>query len=111
MAKLDGAGKVMGSIKRAVRCLLLLLVVLMGFMLGCSEDRAKSSSGEATASPAAQAGTVGESPAGADAPKVGSGVGDQAPTFSLSLTDGSRVTSDGLLRESRPVFLFFFATW
>ena len=98
-------------IKRTGRYFLLLLVALTGFVLGCSEDRTSPSSGEATASPTVLAGRVGESPAGADAPRVGSGVGDQAPEFSLSLTDGSRVTSDGLLSESRPVFLFFFATW
>ena len=42
---------------------------------------------------------------------VGSEVDDHIPEFEFLLTDGSKVTSTGLLSESRPVFLFFFAQW
>lgn len=35
----------------------------------------------------------------------------QSPAFAMSFVDGSKVTSDQLLGEGRPVFLYFFATW
>ena len=43
--------------------------------------------------------------------KVGSSVGDRIPDFEIRLVDGSTVTSASLLSESRPVFLYFVATW
>jgi peroxiredoxin len=38
-------------------------------------------------------------------------VGDRAPDFEIRLVDGTLVTFAGLVAESRPTFLFFFATW
>ena len=43
--------------------------------------------------------------------KVGNKVGNRAPEYALSLVGGSTVTSDSLVSESRPVFLFFLAKW
>ena len=43
--------------------------------------------------------------------KIGSSVGDRIPDFEMRLVDGSTVTSTSLLSESRPVFLYFLATW
>ena len=42
--------------------------------------------------------------------KTGTGIGDRAPEFEISLTDGTPVTSAGLIAEERPAFLFFFST-
>ena len=42
--------------------------------------------------------------------KVGTGVGDRAPEFEISLTDGSLVSAAGLQESQRPAFLFFFST-
>ena len=44
-------------------------------------------------------------------PDVGSSVGDRAPDFEMRLADGTLVTFASLIAESRPAFLFFFATW
>ena len=47
----------------------------------------------------------------APSPEVGSSVGDRTPEFEIRLADGTLVESASLLTESRPAFLFFFATW
>ena len=44
-------------------------------------------------------------------PAVGSSVGDRAPDFEVRLADGTLVTFASLVAESRPAFLYFFATW
>ena len=44
-------------------------------------------------------------------PQAGSSVGDRAPGFEMQLADGTLVTFASLIAESRPAFLFFFATW
>ena len=44
-------------------------------------------------------------------PPVGAGVGDRVPAFAIQLADGSTVSSEELLAQSQPTFLFFFATW
>ncbi len=48
---------------------------------------------------------------GSGAGRVGAAVGDRAPDFTLRLVEGTEVSSAGLQRERRPVFLFFFTTW
>lgn len=50
-------------------------------------------------------------PTQAPSVKVGNQVGDYIPDFSIRLADGSTKTSADLLAESKPVFLFFMATW
>ena len=50
-------------------------------------------------------------PPASPSPAIGTHVGDRIPEFTLRLVDGSIVTFGDLLRESRPTFLFFFATW
>ena len=42
--------------------------------------------------------------------KIGNNIGDRIPEFEIVLTDGSPITSAGLLQNGRPAFLFFFAT-
>ena len=42
--------------------------------------------------------------------KIGNNIGDRIPAFEIVLTDGSPITSAGLLQNGRPAFLFFFAT-
>ena len=42
--------------------------------------------------------------------KIGNNIGDRIPDFEIVLTDGSPITSAGLLQNGRPAFLFFFAT-
>ena len=44
-------------------------------------------------------------------PPVGAGVGELAPSYSLTLFDGSTVSSEDLAKAGKPVFLFFTATW
>ena len=60
----------------------------------------------ATAVPSA---TANEEPA--DAPPVGTNVGNTLPHFEMTLADGSRVSTDVLAAQGQPVFLYFFATW
>ena len=47
----------------------------------------------------------------APGPEVGSSPGDLRPDFEIRLADGTLVKSESLIAESRPAFLFFFATW
>ena len=42
--------------------------------------------------------------------EVGSEVGDRIPPFTLGLVDGVTVSSEQLMDDGRPTFLFFFAT-
>ena len=42
---------------------------------------------------------------------IGNNVGERIPDFSITLIDGSTVTSSDLLAERQPTFLFFFETW
>ncbi len=46
-------------------------------------------------------------------PESGPGyrVGERAPGFSFTTTDGQTVTLTSLLEEGRPVVLFFYETW
>ena len=47
--------------------------------------------------------------AGTDA--VGLDIGKTTPPFTMTLSDGSQVTSDNLADADQPVHLFWFATW
>ncbi len=42
---------------------------------------------------------------------VGSKVGNLIPDFTLQLGHGTTITSDILLSENQPTFLYFFAAW
>ena len=44
-------------------------------------------------------------------PVVGSKVGNRIPDFTLQLVHDSTITSDVLLSQNQPTFLFFFAAW
>jgi cytochrome oxidase Cu insertion factor (SCO1/SenC/PrrC family) len=43
-------------------------------------------------------------------PDAGNKVGYRIPDFTLELVDGEKVSSETLLAEGKPTFLFFFAT-
>ena len=43
--------------------------------------------------------------------EVGYKVGMQVPEFSMSLIDGSTITSASLTDQGKPTFLYFHATW
>ena len=55
--------------------------------------------------------TLAEAAPTASLPPVGAGVGELAPSYSLTLFDGSTVSSEDLTKAGKPVFLFFTATW
>ena len=59
--------------------------------------------------PSAPSPTVAPRPSAIDF-KIGNNIGDRIPEFEIVLTDGSPITSAGLLQNGRPAFLFFFAT-
>lgn len=42
--------------------------------------------------------------------EVGAEVGDRIPHFTLGLVDGVTISSEQLMDDGRPTFLFFFAT-
>ena len=43
--------------------------------------------------------------------EVGYKVGMHVPEFGMSLLDGSRITSAGIVDEGKPVFIYFHTTW
>jgi len=43
--------------------------------------------------------------------EVGYAVGNRIPDFALTLADGSTFTSQDIISQGRPVFLFFTASW
>ncbi len=46
-----------------------------------------------------------------EAVEVGYKIGMHVPEFGMSLLDGTRVTSESLVDEGTPVFIYFHATW
>ena len=42
---------------------------------------------------------------------VGIGAGDKIPDFGFQLNDGTLVSTNSLVEQGKPTFLFFFATW
>ena len=52
-----------------------------------------------------------ETTAEKDEPKVGYRVGNLAPDFTITTTDGRTVNRDDILAEDKPFILYFFATW
>ena len=44
-------------------------------------------------------------------PVVGSNTGNRIPDFTLQLRNGTTITSNILLSENQPTFLYFFAAW
>ena len=43
--------------------------------------------------------------------EVGYKVGMHVPEFGMSLLDGSRITSAGIVDEGKPAFIYFHTTW
>ena len=70
---------------------------------------APTAAGESTAAPTEV--KPAEAPPTESLPPVGAGVGELAPSYSLTLFDGSTVSSEDLAKAGKPVFLFFTATW
>ena len=73
----------------------LALVSALALILGCgsSSEPAQSSAAVTTSGSSVS---------------VGNRVGSRIPSFTLGLLDGSTVSSDELLNQGRPTFLFFF---
>ncbi len=44
-------------------------------------------------------------------PTIGTTVGYRVPDISMVLNNGNTVSTGSLVREGKPTFLFFFATW
>ena len=42
---------------------------------------------------------------------VGISAGDKIPDFGFQLNDGTFVSTNSLVEQGKPTFLFFFATW
>jgi len=55
--------------------------------------------------------TVAPTRATPDQIKVGAGIGDLAPDFTVRTVDGQIISLSGLLAEKKPVLLYFFASW
>ncbi len=86
---------------------------------GASEATPETSAAPPSALETPPAGSVDETPTGSPTEestkppiaRVGTGVGDSAPEFSLQLVDGQLISSGELLATGRPVFMMYFATW
>ena len=91
--------------------LLLALGVTAILILGCGSASTEQEAGSTSASGAPQVAAAVESQPQAEIVEVGYEVGLRAPKFGMSLLDGSRVTSSGLVEEGKPVFLYFHATY
>ncbi len=50
-------------------------------------------------------------PAPESSAKVGDSVGDKVPEFTLTLGSGGTISSQELIDQAQPTFIFFFATW
>ncbi len=70
-------------------------LLILALVMGCG-----------TSSEPAQSGIP--APVSGSAVSLGSHVGDRIKPFALRLVDGSTVTSNDLLDQNRPTFLFFF---
>lgn len=90
--------------------LLLTLGVTAAIVLGCGSSSTEQDVDGSSAPSALQAAAVESQPA-TETVEVGYQVGLRAPEFGMSLLDGSRVTSAGLVEEGKPVFLYFHATY
>ena len=90
--------------------LLLTLGVTTALVLGCGSASTEQDVDSSSAPRAPQAAAVESQPA-TETVEVGYQVGLRAPEFGMSLLDGSRVTSSGLVEEGTPVFLYFHATY
>ena len=73
----------------------LILVSALAFTLGCGSSSKPVQSSSAVS-------TTGSSVS------VGNRVGSRVPSFTISLLDGGTVSSDELVNQGRPTFLFFF---
>ena len=96
---------------RVSLALLLGLGAMMVMPLGCGSAPAA----QTAESPAAARRTIPDASANGvpevEAVEVGYEVGLRAPEFGMSLLDGSRVTTSGIIDEGKPVLLYFHATY
>ena len=97
----------------------LLIGATIGLLLGCggaapasqsSEDAIAPKAFQADSPPPKEVSAENVEPE-TEVVQVGYKVGMRSPEFGLSLLDGSRVTSVSLADESKPVFIYFHATW
>ena len=84
---------------------------MAALVIGCGSSTSEQDVDTSSAPSAPQAAAVVESQPEAEMVEVGYQVGMRAPEFGMSLLDGSRVTSAGLVEEGTPVFLYFHATY
>lgn len=93
----------------------LLLILALGMTaalaLACGAAPADQDADSMSAPAAPQSVAVVDSEPKVETVEVGYEVGLRAPEFGMSLLDGSRVTSAGLVEEGTPVFLYFHATY
>ena len=91
--------------------LLVGLAAMVTVLLGCGAAPAAQT---AESPPAMQKAMPDASENGgseAEVVEVGYQVGLRAPEFSMSLLDGSRVTTSNIVDEGQPVLLYFHATY
>ena len=91
--------------------LLLGLGAMIALLLGCGAAPAAQT---AESPPAVQKAMPDASENGgseAEVVEVGYQVGLRAPEFSMSLLDGSKVTTSNIVDEGKPVLLYFHATY
>ncbi len=90
----------------------LLALALVMVTLACGPAAAPTPGGGAPGIPAATVMPAATAlPAATAIPAGGGQVGDRVQAFTIKLADGTQVTSQELLVQHRPTFLFFFATW
>ena len=89
--------------------LTLAIISLFALLMACGSDAPASESVDIA--PAPQAADTASEAVAEDAVEVGYDVGLRAPEFSMSLLDGSEVTSASLAMEGKPAFLYFHATF
>lgn len=91
-----------------------LTCVALAILLGCATDSPLTPTSTMPASPRPTVSTADLPPStdnSAQPVAVGTKVGNRIPDFALDLVDGTTVTSDDLIKQNRPTFLFFFASW
>ena len=99
------------DLRTRVSLLLLFLGTTLALLLGCGTASDGQDVGGSSASRPLEPVAVADSEPKAETVEVGYEVGLRAPEFGMSLLDGSKVTSSGLVEEGAPVFLYFHATY
>ena len=86
-------------------------VALLGAVVTLACSTSVPTSVPPVLTPSATPARTTETTAEKDEPKVGYRVGNLAPDFTITTTDGRAVNRDDILAEDKPFILYFFATW